>query len=316
MGTTPENDRRGAERVAQVTVLVVDDSTAIRRILRRSLEGAGYRVTEAADGQQGIESCRADRPDLVLLDVDMPVMDGMATLSALRSDEALSGLPVLFLTARTGATDVALGLDLGAEDYLRKPCEPAELTARVASALRIKAREVALEQRAQDLDDLSTTDALTGLGNRRHLEARRSEIARATGPDTGVGMIIVDVDHFKKVNDEEGHVVGDVVLRILAGRLQSVVGDDATLVRWGGEEFLALTRDDSIEEVVSLGERFRKSIFDEPFSIGNDRTLEISVSVGCACGLLAGMEELVETADAALYEAKRKGRNRVAFRVT
>src|SRR5689334_16982564 len=123
------DDRRADDQPNAATVLVVDDSVAIRRILSRSLIAEGYIVREAADGQAALDSCQSDRPDLVLLDIDMPVMDGHATLRELRADPHLADLPVLFLTARTGGSDVATGLGLGAQDYLRKPCEPAELAA-------------------------------------------------------------------------------------------------------------------------------------------------------------------------------------------
>ena len=126
-----ESAPRAPDRVAMPTVLVVDDSVAIRRILGRALEGSGYRVEEAANGREALELCHADAPDLVLLDVDMPVLDGLSTLRAMKDDARLRAIPVLFLTARTGGDDVAAGLALGAQDYLRKPCDPVELRARV-----------------------------------------------------------------------------------------------------------------------------------------------------------------------------------------
>lgn len=308
---TPE--RRGADRVTSSTVLVADDSRAVRQILRRALERAGYRVEEAADGRQAVEACRDVDPDLVLLDVDMPVMDGMAALAAIRADDALRSIPVLFLTARTGGEDVALGLDLGAQDYLRKPCDPAELTARVASALRLRERERALARKALEADEASTLDPLTGLGNRRFLQARTSELAARGGLGATAGVALVDVDHFKRINDEHGHPVGDVVLCILARRLATAVGADATLVRWGGEEFLALAPDLSTTPLADLGEHLRASVVVTPFSVGGHDLLPVTVSVGCASGALDAFEAVLRAADGALYEAKRSGRNRVAL---
>src|SRR5882672_4797305 len=169
-------ERRREDDPAMTTILVVDDSAAIRRIISRTLVETGYRVVEAVDGRAALDACRAERPDLMLLDIDMPVMDGPTTLREIRAEPELQSLPVLFLTARTGADDVAAGLDLGAQDYLRKPCEPAELTARVARALRTKAQEDTLLRQARELNELSTTDALTGLGNRRRMEATIDEL--------------------------------------------------------------------------------------------------------------------------------------------
>ena len=309
-------DRRGPDRVATATVLVVDDSTAIRRILQRALLGAGYRVTEAADGQAALTQCRADPPDLVLLDVDMPVMDGPTALAAMKEDAELADIPVLFLTARTSGTDVAAGLQLGANDYLRKPIDPAELAARVAVALRQSSQEKTLRSMAREADRLSTLDALTGLGNRRQLELATDELRGAIGGAASVAVIIADIDHFKLVNDTEGHLIGDAVLRIVAARLRATVGDQHQLVRWGGEEFVALAAGLDHAAVAALAERLRSAICDSPFAIDEGRTLPITISIGCVSGRLDALDDVLQGADEALYEAKRGGRNRVATRTT
>ncbi len=310
--TTGDQDRRGPDRPHLGSVLVVDDSSTTRRILRRGLEGAGYAVLEAADGEEGLALCRAARPDLVLLDVDMPVLDGPATLRAMRADPALRSLPVLFLTARTAGGEVAHGLDLGADDYLKKPCDPAELVARVGTALRRRDREVQLRQRAEDLDMLSTTDQLTGLGNRRHLDAQLTRLSAAGGPSTRIGVVLLDIDHFKQVNDTHGHAVGDVVLAVLANRLRGALDEhDDTLVRWGGEEFLALSPGGDPAAVEALAERLRLAVRAGPVVLGEAVQLEVTVSAGAAAGRLDGFDALARAADAALYQAKAAGRDRV-----
>ena len=309
-------ERRGPDRVTPATVLVVDDSKAVRRILWRALEGAGYRVEEAADGQQALDACRTMGPDLVLLDIDMPVMDGLATLAALRADDGLAAIPVLFLTARTSGTDVAHGLELGAQGYLRKPCEPVELVARVSLALRSSERDHTLTREARQATDAGATDPLTGVGNRRCLHTLTKALIGRDGSDAVVGVILVDVDRFKAVNDEWGHPVGDVVLRILARRLAGAVGNDGSLVRWGGEEFLALASGLSDGPLVALGERLRQSVGGAPFSLGAGHLLPVTVSAGCASGMLGDFDALVARADAALYEAKDAGRDRVASHAT
>lgn len=304
-------DRRGTDRVRVATVLIVDDSSTVRRILRRDLEAAGYRVTEAADGEQGLVSCRSDRPDLVLLDVDMPVLDGLATMEQMQLDPHLRWLPVLFLTARIAGSEVARGLDMGAHDYLKKPCDAAELIARVSTALRLASRHDELQRRARELDALSTTDALTGLGNRRYLEQVVEGMLARRGPPAVAGLVVVDIDHFKLVNDSEGHLVGDAVLATVAARMRHATLSAETLVRWGGEEFVVLALDLDRFAVAALAERLRVAVSVTPMAVGTTQPIPVTVSVGGSVGGLADMRQLVATADRALYEAKKAGRNRV-----
>lgn len=306
--TDPQaGERRGAHRVRLANILVVDDSSTIRRILRRDLEEAGYRVTEAPDGEVGLAACRAFRPDLILLDVDMPVLDGMATLERLKDDPDLRHMPVLFLTARTSGGEAARGLDLGAHDYLKKPCDQAELLARVGAVLRQKAREQGLTSRAQELAELSTTDPLTGVGNRRHLEQQLALLSRTRT----LGVVIVDLDHFKVVNDTHGHVVGDAVLAVVAARLRTACGATATVSRWGGEEFVVAVPDADRAAVAALGERLRAAIGESPLAVGGAEPLHQTISVGAASGLAQDFDALLAAADTALYEAKSAGRDRV-----
>ena len=304
-------ERRGRNRVVTARVLVVDDSSATRRILRRLLEAVGYGVTEAADGLEALALCRADPPDLVLLDIDMPVMDGPALVGRLQEDDELAEIPVIFLTARTSGADAAAGLQLGAHDYLRKPCEPVELEARVGAALYRRSQHRSLRESALEADRLSTVDALTGLANRRQFGRRRDQLLATTVEGTSVGLIVLDVDHFKRVNDTEGHIVGDAVLRILARRLSTAIEASHLLVRWGGEEFLVLAPRLNEEATNELAQRLHLAICATPFGVGADRLIPITVSIGCVSGRLDEIDALIPLADEALYQAKRDGRNRV-----
>ena len=165
------------------TVLIADDSLVVRAVVRGGLEDEGYRVMEAVDGLAAIEHCRHDSPDIILLDIEMPELDGYQVLAALKSDAELKDIPVVFLTSRSGIDDVVAGLRGGAHDYLKKPFENIELLARVGSAVHVKKLQDELRQRNADLDRMSRTDALTGLYNRRHLDeelVRHSRTPTAT----------------------------------------------------------------------------------------------------------------------------------------
>lgn len=302
-------ERRGADRVRAPRVLVVDDSSTIRRILARHLEEASYDVVQAADGRAALDACRADRPDVVLLDVDMPELDGRATLRAMKADPSLADIPVLFLTAHSGGDDVAAGLELGAQDYLRKPCEPVELLARVSTALRMDQMQRQLKELASELDELSNTDALTGVGNRRRFEQRISSLV--VEGHTAVGFVLLDIDHFKQINDTQGHVIGDVALRILAKRLDGLARGSHEVFRWGGEEFVVLAPGIDETAVVALAEGIREAISTPPFAIDGSRLLAVTVSIGCVSAAPQDWERALAAADTAMYEAKNDGRNAV-----
>jgi diguanylate cyclase (GGDEF)-like protein len=307
------NDKRGPNRPAIPTILVVDDSTAVRQFIRRALASAGYRVVEAADGYAALEACRADRPDLVLLDIDMPVLDGHATLREMRADADLYSVPVLFLTTHTDGSEVTSSLTVGAQDYLRMPCEPAELIARVDTALRIKATENARAPQAREVE-LSTIDMLTGLGNRRRMETRILEVAATHGPDAVATVVMVGIDGFKAINDTFGHAVGDIILRIVAGRLRGAVVDERILVcRWSGDEFLAAGVGLDPTEAYAVAEQLRNAVAVTPFAIGAEQAIPVTVSAGCATGMLAVYGAVLEAADKALHEAMRAGRSRIVM---
>lgn len=296
----------------QGRILVADDSTAVRTILRRRLVAAGYDVVEAGNGEEAVRHARACLPDLVLLDVEMPVLDGFQVMSVLRADSALRDVPVIFLSSRVETSELVEGLDLGAFDYVKKPCDVGELVARVRAGLRWKARADELHRLAQDLGTLGSTDVLTGLPNRRALQGRLAVLVdEARARQESLVVAIVDVDHFKRVNDEQGHPVGDAVLQSVAHRLRSAVRPGQVLGRWGGEEFLALSPTLTDDAALRFGDRLRALVGWEPVPLEDGRTLPVTVSVGLASGVPGDADGLVALADAALYRAKQGGRNRV-----
>ncbi|HEX6493542.1 MAG TPA: diguanylate cyclase [Candidatus Dormibacteraeota bacterium] len=291
-------------------VLVADDSRVVRVMLRRQLEAQGLRVEEAEDGHQAVRGCRVLRPDVLLLGVEMPGIDGLTVLRIIREDPEMRDIPVVFLTAHADTEDVVEGLRLGAHDYLRKGFEPSELIARVSAALRVKSLQDQLRARNAELETVTRTDALTGICNRRHLEERlQGVLSMARRHREPAAVLMIDVDHFKSINDSMGHAGGDAVLREVADRLRRRVRLEDVVGRWGGEEFLVLG---GITDAVAAGvlaERLRAAIADEPFEIDGAGRIRVTVSIGAAAGT-SDVEALVRQADAALYEAKAQGRNR------
>jgi len=294
------------------TILVADDSMVVRAVLRRQLEADGHTVIEAVDGEEAITACREYCPDVVLLDVEMPVLDGHATLERLKADPDLKDIPVVFLTGRVDTADVVTGLRLGAHDYLRKPFEANELMARVSAALRTKELQDELRRRNAELDRVSRIDMLTNIYNRRHLDEHlRRAISGARRHGRTVGVLLVDIDHFKDVNDQYGHLAGDAVLKEVAARLQGAMRTEDALGRWGGEEFIAVLTDTPGESIGVLAERMRQAIASTPFVLDDGTRIRVTVSIGHTAGT-EDAEVLVHRSDDALYVAKEAGRNQVA----
>ena len=295
-----------------IVVLLVEDSAAIRALVRRMLVAGGHVVVEAAGGAAALTVCREQQPDVVLLDVEMPEMSGWDVLAAMKADPHLRDVPVVFLTSRSDTTDMVDGLRLGAHDYLRKPCEPTELLARVQAAARVKRLQDELRQRNEDLDRISRTDALTGLRNRRHVEeylAKLTSLARRNLEP--IAVLVIDIDHFKSVNDEHGHEAGDAVLREVAGRMQDSVRLEDMVGRWGGEEFLVVLPNTTDQGAAELAERLRQVVADTPCRLADGDAVQVTISVGCAASLIDDAGILVRSAAAAMYQAKQTGRNRV-----
>ena len=227
--------------MSSATILVAEDSLVIRVTLRRQLSTEGYEVVEAEDGAEALARCRQVRPDVLLLDVEMPRLDGHQVLAIVKEDPELRDIPVVFLTASAKTDDVVEALRLGAHDYLRKPFEPSELIARVRAALRLKAVQDELRRRNAELERVSRTDPLTEIHNRRHMdELLHKLLSSARRHEQSLAVAMIDIDHFKQINDSKGHAAGDRVLQVVARRLTSVLRVEDELGRWGGEEFIAL----------------------------------------------------------------------------
>ena len=293
------------------TVLVADDFADLRSMVRLCLEERGWKVREAADGAEALDSCRATPPDLVLLDVNMPRLDGWTVLAELQTDSRLRHVPVIMLTTSDGPRSVVDGLERGAHDFIAKPFAPTELAARADAALRVKRLHDELRRRNQQLDEASRTDAVTGLGNRWHVKERLAELSSgARRHGQSLAVLMIDLDRFKEVNDLFGHPAGDAVLKEVARRLTSALRHEDVAGRWGGDELLAVLPFTDLAAAQAIGERVRATVRAEPILLNEGASLHVTVSVGCAAGV-TDPTVLVRAADEALYEAKRAGRDTV-----
>lgn len=296
-------------------ILVVDDNRDNVEIIATRLRFRGYEVDEATDGAVALERVRQQPPDLILLDVMLPDIDGYEISRRIKGDSSLPFIPIILVTARDTTQDKVAGLDAGADDYLTKPINFPELEARVRSMLRIKKLQDEIELKNRELERLSISDGLTGLFNHRHIHAlldEEFERADRTGERLTVAMF--DLDRFKGVNDTYGHQAGDRVLEQLAEILRESAREIDRLGRYGGEEFMVLLPETGIDDAVVFVERVRREVARRPFDISDDQALRMTISAGVATyphQRIKNAEMLVRLADEALYAAKSAGRNRV-----
>lgn len=297
------------EAQTQATILVVDDSPTNIQILHEILH-PDYRVLFATSGADALEVAAESLPDLILLDVMMPEMDGFEVCRRLKEDPRTRRLPVLFVTAMSDQEDEARGLELGAIDYLRKPLNRAVVRARVNNHLELK--------KYQDfLRNLALLDGLTGIANRRNFDQTlEREWKRAIRTAQPISLLMLDVDFFKLYNDNYGHAQGDECLRRLAASLGQVTTRPADLVaRYGGEEFVCLLPETGGKGALTVAERLRQEIAGLKIPHAYSAVAQhVTVSIGAATitpNPTDQQEKLAAAADQALYRAKKGGRNRV-----
>ncbi|HEX8845044.1 MAG TPA: diguanylate cyclase [Pyrinomonadaceae bacterium] len=307
------------DKEEQPTILVADDEPVNRALIQRRLQREGYRILTAQNGSVAVEMTREALPDLVILDVMMPEMDGMDACRLIKEDPATRDIPVIFLSARDETEMKVSGLTLGANDYISKPFKAEELLARVHVAIRLKRERDQLRTdaeeaaaRAEVAQERAMTDALTGLLNRyglQHILAR--EQAEARRYNRSLSCLVIDLDNFKTINDTYGHAVGDLALQQVAGILKEALRGSDTVFRYGGEEFLVLLPETALDGALALGEKIRAASAARPFGDGQ-RVFNLTLSAG-ASSLCEGESgnDMIARADMALYQAKEEGRNRV-----
>ncbi|MBA3822010.1 MAG: diguanylate cyclase [Deltaproteobacteria bacterium] len=295
----------------QHLVLVAETSDATRAQLLSQLEAHGHRVAGAGDGEQALALVAREPPDVVLLDDDLAGLDGMTVLDRLRADPGLAAVAVIILTDSSDPQRLVGALRRGADDVLRRPVDPAELDARMMSALRVKGLHDALLEANRRLARQALTDDLTGLANRRHGGHQLGrEIALCVRHGRLLALMHVDVDHFKAINDTHGHQAGDQVLIEVARRLLAGMRGGDELARWGGDEFVALLPDTDEAGALRAAERLRTAVAASPIEVAGT-VLDVTVSVGWAHWSDDTPDDLLARADKALYMAKEAGRDQV-----
>lgn len=295
----------------EFTLLIVDDEKQ-NRLLLTELFGTTYKIIQAKNGVQALEKARQHRPDLILLDVLMPEMDGMGVLRELKRDDATRLIPVIFITALDSATDEENGLNLGAVDYISKPFHPPIVRVRVHNQLQLVHQRRLLEQ-------LASLDGLTGIPNRRQFDATLlKEWHRCQRNQQPLSLIVADVDFFKKYNDALGHAAGDRVLQEVAATLRQAARRPGDLVaRYGGEEFVLLLPETDATSAQALAEGLQQLLHSKAFAHPNSSLgpwLTMSMGGNTIVPSTTALDpEFFALADAALYRAKHQGRNQVRW---
>ena len=305
-----------AEEGGPARVLIIEEDAFAAARMSETLALA-HRVTVVGSCTEG-QSRLDGQTELIIASLTTPDGDPLRLVSQCRGNELFRQLPILLIAAERDLPRLAKGLDLGANDYLIRPVDRNELLARTNTQIRRKRLQDRLNDNYQRSLSLALTDELTGLYNRRYLLAHLDELlARVTRDELDAAVLLVDIDHFKQVNDTYGHAAGDDVLRELAARATNTVRSVDLVARLGGEEFVVVMPETGPAIAVAVGERLRLAIANEPFTIrASDERLPITVSIGITSAIACGddRDRLLKRADDALYCAKAEGRNRVVAR--
>ncbi len=298
-------------------ILIADDSIVSRHLLEATLRKWGYDVVVACDGVEALDALqREDTPSLAILDWMMPGLTGPEVCSKIRQRAREPYTYILLLTSKSQKEDLIEGMEAGADDYITKPFDQHELQVRLRAGTRLVDMQAELLATREALREQATHDSLTHLLNRNSiLETLDRELSRSLRESGPVGVVIVDLDHFKAVNDRYGHLAGDAVLREAARRMKSAIREYDSIGRYGGEEFLILLPGCDETSSYNQAERLRKQLSQIDMSF-NEASLVVTASFGVTTALPGqpwSPESLIRKADQALYLAKEAGRNRVKF---
>ncbi|QBG34573.1 diguanylate cyclase [Litorilituus sediminis] len=289
------------------SILVVDDAKDTQLLLAFDLSSPEREINCCDSGEQALQILKDDKVDLILLDLYMPGMSGLETLQAIKADKAIADIPVIMLSASDNEDEVVAALEYGASDYVVKPYVAKVLLARIGNALRLRDKTIELEY-------LASTDCLTGLNNRgRFFDLSTKAASQANRAMQPIAMVMLDIDHFKQVNDDYGHAIGDKVLLEFSRCFNRVFRDYDIVGRIGGEEFAVCLPNCHADEALQVCERFKHTVANTLVEVNckSTKPITVTVSIGfaIACSKHIVVDDLLKQADLALYQAKTNGRN-------
>jgi two-component system, glycerol uptake and utilization response regulator len=287
------------------TILVVDDTNINIKILVELL-GDKYDVVVAMDGKTALKIAKEEIPDLILLDIMMPVIDGFEVCKQLKEDSKTKDIPIIFLTAKTDEDSIEKAYEIGGSDYVLKPFKPKELIARVKTQLELQCL-------IKNLEYISSHDTMTGIFNRRKFFELAQ--ARFETKKENLFAIMIDIDKFKNINDKYGHHVGDIVIKTIVSNIQNMLAKDNIFGRLGGEEFAIICNCENRERLFTFLEEIRNSIKQLSLDIENN-IIKFTISIGVTAynNSLLTIDDLLKEADNMLYQAKETGRDKTIFK--
>ncbi|MGE4313813.1 MAG: PleD family two-component system response regulator [Pseudobdellovibrionaceae bacterium] len=317
LGVVNDNASIMEENAAHANILVVEDMEFEIQKIRTTLEAAEHTMTIVPRGLEAMQASRDQSFDLIVISLNLQEEDGLRLCSHLRSNEKTRSVPILMIGSEDDMPRIANGLEIGAHDYIMRPIDKNELMARVRTQVRRKRFQERLRTSFEMSLSMALTDTLTGLYNRRYFEVHLAKILeKVNESQKPVGLLYMDIDHFKSINDNYGHNVGDEVLKIFAKRLGDNLRSFDLVARLGGEEFVAVLPDTDKNMAYTIAERLRRSIMDAPFKTSYEEPLSVTTSIGGIVidpGTENTITQVLERADGQLYKAKHGGRNSVFF---
>ncbi|AFZ54600.1 diguanylate cyclase [Cyanobacterium aponinum UTEX 3222] len=294
-------------------ILAVDDNSVNRILIEKILRKEGYQAKILAHSQEVLPYMEQINPDLILLDLMMPNINGLELCQQIKLNPHFQDIPVIFITASDEKQDLLKAFDLGAVDYITKPFHNRELLARIKTHLELKFTRDELKKALVELEKLATTDELTGISNRRNFSTlAEREFNLAKRQKRYFALLILDIDYFKKINDSHGHIAGDFVIKSVAQQCVLSIRQEDLCARWGGEEFIIFLSESMLEDGIAVARRLRQDI--EELSVAfESEQINVTVSIGVAVYNPEdkNVNQTIIRGDMALYQAKNSGRNRV-----